>query len=236
VSVDRAEVRRPFLIARSNNERRTEAVRVSHRPVLLAVARRSLPQLAEATVIPAVLFYCVLVAIGPGAAMVAALGWAYLAVMRRIARGDRPPAVLLLATCGLSARTFVGLLSGSTFAYFIQPVASTVILAGVFLGSVAIGRPVVARLADDFCPLAPEVACRPAVARLFIGLTLLWAVVHLLTAIVTFTMLISMPVAPFVAVKTTACLAITVIAVVVTVCWSVRTARGEDLVFAGAIA
>jgi hypothetical protein len=225
---------RPLLIARSDDERAD--TRVSHRPVLLAVARRSLPQLAEATVIPAILFYCALVAIGSGVAMVVALAWAYLAVVRRLVRGDRPSAVLLLATCGLSARTIVGLLSGSTFAYFVQPVASAVILAGIFLGSVMIGRPLVARLANDFCPLAPEVAGRPAVKRLFAGLTLLWAVVHLATALVTFAMLITMPVAPFVAVKTTTCLAITVVAVVITVCWSVRTARREGLVFAGAMA
>jgi hypothetical protein len=227
---------RPLLIARSTDDPRTREAHMSNRPVLLAVARRSLPQLAEATVIPAILFYCALVAIGPGVAMVVALGWAYLAVIRRLLRGERPPAVLLLATCALSARTVAGLLSGSTFVYFIQPVASTVILAGVFLGSVAIGRPVVARIADDFCPIAPEVARRPAVTRLFAGLTVLWAAVHLLTASVTFAMLVSMPVAPFVAVKTTTCLAITIVGVVVTVCWSVRTARREDLVFAGVLA
>jgi hypothetical protein len=225
---------RPLLVARSTDERQT--ARVSHGPVLLAVARRSLPQLVEATVIPTVLFYCALTAFGPGAAMIAALCWAYGALARRVLRGDRPPALLLLATCGLSVRTAVGLLSGSTFAYFVQPVATTVMLSAVFIVSVAAGRPLVARMANDFCPLAPEVARRPAVTRLFAGLTLLWAVVHLLTAAVTLGMLVSMPVAPFVALKTTVCLAITVIGVVVTVCWSVQTARRENLVFAGAIA
>ena len=203
---------------------------------MLAVARRSLPQLVEATLIPTILFYCALTAIGPGAAMITALCWAYGAIARRFVRGERPPALLLLATGGLSVRTAVGLLSGSTFAYFVQPVATTIMLSVVFLGSVAVGRPLIARMANDFCPLAPDVARRPAVARLFSGLTLLWAVVHLLTAAVTFGMLVSMPVAPFVALKTAVCLAITVTAVVVTVCWSVQTARRENLVFAGALA
>jgi hypothetical protein len=68
-------------------------------------------------------------------------------------------------------------------------------LAALFLGSVAIGRPVIARLARDFCPLAPDVAQRPAVVRLFGGLTLLWAGVHIVTAAMTFGMLTTLPVA-----------------------------------------
>ena len=59
----------------------------------------------------------------------------------------------------------------------------------VVLGSVLIGRPLISRLAHDFCPIDPEVLLRPAVVQLFVGLTLLWAGVHLLTAATTFGML-----------------------------------------------
>ena len=59
--------------------------------------------------------------------------------------------------------------------YFLQPVATTLALALVFFGSLMFGRPMIARMASDFCPLAPEIACRPGVVRLFSGLTLLWA-------------------------------------------------------------
>ncbi len=64
--------------------------------------------------------------------------------------------------------------------YFLQPVATTLALALVFFGSLMFGRPMIARMASDFCPLAPEIAGRPGVVRLFSGLTLLWAIVHLL--------------------------------------------------------
>jgi hypothetical protein len=207
---------------------------VSHRPVLLAVARRGLPQIIEATVIPAILFSVSVITLGTAVAIVAVLAWNYGAILRRLLRGHRPPSILVLATIGLTVRTIVGLASGSTFAYFVQPVATTVVLSGVFFGSVLFGRPVIARLANDFCPIAPEVARRPAVVRLFAGLTVLWACVHLLTAATTFTMLVSMPVAPFVALKTITCMAITALAIVVTVSWSIRTARRENLIFAGA--
>jgi hypothetical protein len=232
IALDAQPVCQPLLVARTAESPTTQTA-VTHRSVLLTIARRSLPQLAEATVIPAVLFYVVLLAVGAGAAMIVVLCWTYGALARRVVHGVRPPGILLLATFGLTCRTVVGVVSGSTFAYFVQPVATAVMLAAVFAGSVAMGRPLVGRLANDFCPLAPDVACRPAVTRLFAGLTLLWALVHLLTAAATLTMLITMPVAPFVAAKTATCMAITVGGVVVTVAWSIRTARREHLAFCG---
>jgi hypothetical protein len=201
-------------------------------PLLRAVARRGLPNLIEATVIPAVLFFLIVKTINAPVAMAVVLVWAYFAILRRVVRGTAIPAILLLATLGLTVRTSVGIVSGSTFAYFIQPVATTVALAAVFLGSVVIGRPVIARLAHDFCPIAPEVAARPAVLRLFGGLTMLWAGVHVVTAAITFGMLVSMPVATFVAFKTVACLAVTIGAIVVTILWALRIVRSERLVFA----
>jgi hypothetical protein len=208
---------------------------LSTRPVLLAVGRRSLPHVVEATIVPAVLFAVVVATIGAGVAMAVALGWAYVAVLRRVVTRRAVPSILVLATLGLTIRTLVGLVSGSTFAYFAQPVATTVALAAVFLGSVLIGKPVIARLAHDFCPISPEVATRPGVLRLFAGLTVLWAGVHLLTAATTLSMLVSMPVATFVAVKTVTCLAITALAVVATIWCALRTARSEGLVFASAV-
>jgi hypothetical protein len=205
---------------------------VAKRPLLYAVARRGLPNLIESTVIPAVMFFLVVKWVNAPIAMAAVLVWAYLAILRRVVRGTRIPAILVLATLGLTVRTLVGLLSGSTFAYFLQPIATTVALAAVFLGSVVIGRPVIARLAHDFCPIAPEVADRPAVLRLFGGLTVLWAGVHVATAAITFGMLVSMPVATFVAFKTLACLGVTVGAIVVTILWALRIVRSEKLVFA----
>ena len=122
--------------------------------------------------------------------------------------------------------------SGSTFTYFLQPIATTVVLAMVFLGSVVIGRPVIARLAHDFCPISPEVARRPRVMRLFAGLTILWACVHVLSALTTFGMLVSLPVPLFVAVKTMSSFGLTAAAIVITVVWALRTAHQEELVFA----
>lgn len=203
---------------------------MSKRVVLTAVARRGGPRVLEATLAPAVIFFTVVTTLGPVWAMLAVLVWGYGAIARRRFRGEAIPAILLLATLGLTIKTLVGLASGSTFAYFVQPVATTVILACVFLVSVLVGRPMIAHLAHDFCPIAPDVARRAPIARLFAGLTVLWAIVHLLIAAATFTMLVSLPVATFVALKTATSVSISAAAVVVTVVWALRIARDENLV------
>jgi hypothetical protein len=209
-----------------------ERRRLAMRPVLGGLARRSLPHILEATLIPTVLFYVLLVTVSSAAAMAGVLCWTFVAVARRIARRRAIPAILMLATIGLTVRTLIALVSGSTFAYFIQPIGTTIVLAAVFGGSVIIGRPVIARFASDFCHLAPGIADRPRVVRLFRGLTLLWAGVHVVTSIATFAMLVSLPTATYVLLKTVACLSITVAAIVLTVSCAIRTARTENLVFA----
>jgi uncharacterized membrane protein len=203
-------------------------------PVVYGLARRSLPHLLEATLAPTVLFYVLLVTISSRTAMVGVLCWTFVAVTRRLARGRALPAILMITTIGLSVRTLIALVSGSTFAYFVQPIATTVVLAAVFGGSVLIGRPVVARFASDFCEFTPEIGGRPRVVRLFRGLTLLWAGVHIVTSVATFAMLVSLPTATYVLLKTIACLSITVAAIALTVSCSIRTARNEGLVFATA--
>jgi uncharacterized membrane protein len=143
----------------------------------------------------------------------------------------RVPAILFLATLGLTVRTVLGLASG-TFVYFMQPVMTTLVMSAVFVGSLCIGRPIIGRLAHDFCPLSPEIACRPSIVQLFGRLTLLWAGVHLLSATATFTLLVSVSTPTFVLTKTLLSLALTCAAIVLTVSWAVRTARAENLVLA----
>ena len=228
---------RPMLVSSDHPNRTTaEDSKFSMRSVLAAVGRRSLPHLLEATLIPALLFYVALIAFGPFVAMTTVLVWTYGAVLRRVVCGHRIPGVLMLATIGLTVRTIVGLLTGSTFMYFIQPVATTVVLSGVFFVSALIGRPLVARLASDFCPIGADVESRPGVAHLFSGLTLLWAGIHLANAATTFGLLVSLPVATFVALKTGASLVITFGGILLTVSWAIRTARSENLIFAPVIA
>jgi hypothetical protein len=225
---------RPLLVVRPPDiEGEACGPEFSKPAILRAVARRGLPNLIEATIIPAILFYVLVVTVSGVAAMIGALAWAAVAVGRRLVSRQAIPSILVLATLGLVVRTIVGLASGSMFFYFLQPLATTVVLGALFLGSVLIGRPVISRLAHDFCPIGDEVADRPAVVRLFVGLTILWAGVHLLTAATTFGMLVTLPVPTFIVLKTLTSFGITIAAIVLTVTWSIRIARRENLVFSG---
>src|SRR5437868_7595861 len=197
--------------------------------ILVMVARRSGPHLIEATIVPAVLFYVGLVAAGLGAAYVAALGWSFAALARRVLQHDPVPPILLIGVIGITVRTLVAVVSGSSFVYFFQPVLGSVAMGCVFLVSVAIGRPLIATLAHEFWPLSPEVVARPGVVRLFRRLTVLWAGVNLASAALTTGLLVSLPLGAFLAVKQVSGLGLTAGAVCLTVSMSLRTARREGL-------
>jgi hypothetical protein len=220
------------LSPRPDDETRTPGSALSRRHVLAAVARRGLPGIIEASLVPSAMFLTVTAAFEATTAMIAVLAWGYTTILRRVLRGKEVPSLLVLAMFGLTVKTLVGVVSGSTFAYFLQPVATTVAVGGVFLGSALIGRPLIARIAHDFCPISPEVASRPSVARLFAGLTVLWATVQLVNAGATLGMLFSLPTTLFVVLKPAASLLISTAAVTITVCWALRTAHREELVFA----
>ncbi len=198
--------------------------------MFLSVARRSGPHLLEASVIPTALFYTALVVLGLGAAYAAALLWLGATAVVRLARRRPIPPLLVLGLIGITVRTTVAVASGSSFFYFVQPVASSMVMAGVFLVSVLIGRPMIEKLALEFWPLTPEVLALPSVSRLLRGLTFLWAGVNLAIGLTTLTLLLCLPLATYVAVKQLASLAITGTGIAITIDRSLRVARQEGYV------
>ena len=126
---------------------------------------------------------------------------------RSSAGASTPSAAAVGGACscpyaGITARTIAAFASGSTFIYFLQPSLTTVVVAGAFLLSVPAGRPLAERLAHDFVPLEPEILRIPAVKRVFVRITLLWAFVNLANAVLSVALLMSQPVGAFVAAKT----------------------------------
>jgi hypothetical protein len=108
-------------------------------------------------------------------------------------------------------------------------VVSDAVVAGAFFLSLASARPVVARLAADFYPMDSEIATRPSVQRLFWHLTLLWAVVCLCRAGVTYWLLESQSLVAFIVLKNLSLLAMTGVGVTITVTAAVWVARREGL-------
>jgi hypothetical protein len=192
--------------------------------------RRSAPHLLEASIIPTALFYACLVIAGLGVAYAAALLWLYAAVLLRHTKHQPIPPLLVLGVVGITVRTTLAVASGSSFFYFAQPVAKSVVMCGVFLISIAIGRPLIEKLALEFWPLTPELLALPSVSRLLRGLTFLWAGVNLAIGLTTLTLLVCLPLATYVAVKQLASLAITGVGIAITIDRSLRVARDEGYV------
>jgi hypothetical protein len=207
-------------------------MRPSKRVVVGAVARRLTPYVIEATIIPTALFYLLIVTTELRWALLGALGWTFTAVLRRLLGRDRVPGLLMLAALGLSVRTLAYLLSNNSFVYFVQPILRTALTAALFAGSVAVGRPLIARFAADFCPLAPEVQGRDGIHRLFRRLTFLWAGVNAVAAGASLALLLTVSVPVFVVSGAVSAWFVTCVGIVLTVADSVATARREGLITA----
>lgn len=202
------------------------------RLVLVAVGRRLVPNIIEATLVPGALFIAATLLFGLVAAFTVALAWSYLMIARRVVTRRPVPALLVLGAIGITLRTALALGSGSAFVYFVQPIVGTFVVGSAFLASVALGRPLVGRFARDFCPLDPEVERCAGVVRLYRHLTYLWAAVNFTAAATTLTLLCMLPVQVFVAVRPLTGWVVTGTGVVLTVTAAVRAARAEGLVAA----
>ena len=200
---------------------------ISKVAVFVQIVRRAGPHLIEASLIPTALFYSCLVLAGLGAAYAVAMIWLYAAVVCRLLRHRPVPPLLVLGVIGITVRTTISLASGSTFYYFAQPIMSSVVMCLVFLISVVVGRPMVERLALEFWPLTPEMMAHPAVTRLLRGLTFLWAGVNLITGVTTMTLLLTVSLPAYVALKQLVSWLITGTGIAITIDLAMRTARRE---------
>lgn len=198
-------------------------------PEVRDIVARVAVRIAIAVVAPSVLFATTLVVLNLPAAMLTALAWLIGAMSWRHATGRGVSGLLVLTLSISTVKTSITLATGNSFIYFAQPVVVDVVVAAVFLGSLAHGRPLVARIAPDFCPLDVELAARPQVQRLFRSLTLMWGLVILVKGAVTLWLLTTLSTVDFVLVKSWAILTLTVTASAATVMWCVVVGRREGL-------
>jgi hypothetical protein len=199
------------------------------RPQLKAVVARVATSIATAVVVPAALFWTTLVVWNIDVAVIVALGWMVGAMWWRWVTGRPVSGLLVLTLAIMTIRTGVMLATGNTFVYFLQPICGDAIVAGIFLASLWSARPIVARLAPDFYPIDAALAARPRVRRLFRRLTLLWGLVIVLKGSVTLWLLISLSTVHFVLIKSSAIIAMTLLAATATIMWSAIVGRQEGL-------
>ena len=194
-----------------------------------AALRHAVPVVLEAVVGPLALFYLVLLAAGFRGALIAALIWSYLALGRRLRRGERVSTLLVLGTLLLTLRTTVSFITGSAFVYFAQPMAGTVVIALVLVVSAVIRRPFTQRFAHDFCPIDPALLARPRVRRFFIRISLLWATVLMLNAGVVFWLLISSSLRTFVLERAVVTYGLTAAAIFLSITRFIAAMRGDGI-------
>lgn len=193
-------------------------------PTLGELARRAIPQALEAAVVPAVILLVVGNLAGTTAAILAALAWALVAIGWRRATGRRVSGLTILAATRLTLRSVVAIAMRSTFVYFVQPAIGGICLAGAFLVSVVVNRPLARRFAGDFCTMPRRLLHDSRVHRFFRRVSLMWGVVGMLNAGLGLWLLTTQSTDVYVVASTVLSLAVTAGAVAASVLWFRRTA------------
>jgi hypothetical protein len=198
-------------------------------PPLRSVARQAVPRIVEGVAIPTLLFVGLLQFGGRWWAIIGALAWSALVIGTRRALGRRVPTIVILGLGALGLRTALALAAQSTFEYFLQPTVGTAVVGVCLLASAFAGRPLVLRIARDFCPIPDDVMTHGHLRRFFVGISVLWGVVQLVNAGLTLWLLLSQSLGTYVIVRTTLAHTLTVAAIAVSVAWFRRvTRRGPE--------
>lgn len=200
-----------------------------HLPAPLALLRRGAQHLLESTLVPLGLFYVVFTLVGLQGALFAALGWSLAALARRVLLRKEIPAVLWVTTALLCVRTLVGYLTGSVFLYFLQPTVQNFAFAAILLATLPLNRPLLAKLADDFCAFPIAITGHPHVQRFFRQVSFLWALVFITNGITTLWALASATVGSFLMVSTAGSYSAIAIAAGISLVWFRRALRTHGI-------
>jgi hypothetical protein len=143
-------------------------------------ALRAGRMLLEAVVIPAMLLYAALATVGQLWGLISVLAWSGLIVAVRLRTQSSVPRTLLIAVLMLVGRTSLSLALSSVYIYVLQPIAGSLLMALIFLGSAAIGRPITKHLARDFIALPQMLMHDKRAHRMFTQVCILWGLSRLI--------------------------------------------------------
>lgn len=189
---------------------------------------RSARLFLEAAIIPSLIFLLTLRAAGIGWAVVAALGWLYLALGVRWLMEGRVPGVLMLSAGMFHGRAAIALITASAAVYLLQPIATSVTMAVLFLGSALIGRPVTIRLARDFVHVPAEVLARARVRKMFTEVALIWGLSRVIDATVTILMMQTSLTAGLLS-RSLISPTITIVSIGICTAWGLRALRSDGV-------
>lgn len=190
---------------------------------------RAMLHLVETVLAPLGLFYLLLTLTNLTGALIAAVTWALAAIGWRLVKGVPIPTVLLVTTGLLVARTIIGFATGSVFLYFLQPTLQNFLFALVLVATVPLRRPLMVRLADDFCAFPPTLTDNPRVQRFFRRVSLLWAAVFLTNGVTTLWALARASLGDFLVVTTAGSWTLVGLAALASLLWFRRELHGEGI-------
>lgn len=200
-----------------------------HLGALSGQLRHAARHLFEVVLAPLGLFYLLLTLTDLTGGLLAALGWAFAALLVRLVTRAPIPAVLLLTTGLLVVRTVIGYATGSVFLYFLQPTLQNFLIAFALLATLRLRRPLIARLADDFCAFPVALTSNLRVQRFFRRVSLLWALVFLTNGVATLWVLARASLGDFLVVTTAGSFTLVGVAAVASLLWFRRELRGEGI-------
>jgi len=175
--------------------------RVIDMPGWRPILRQVLTRVLLVSLLPMGVFYTSLTCFGLRTAALITATLYYGGLLSRLLR-RKPVLAAALFTAGfLALRIIVVFWTGSAFLYFIQPVIGTVAVATVFATSALAGRPVLDRLAHDFCPFSDELSTELRQARFFNWLSAVWATTYCVNAMGTIWLLTNASLNGFIVMK-----------------------------------
>ncbi|WP_433556405.1 VC0807 family protein [Pseudonocardia xinjiangensis] len=200
-----------------------------HLPSITSMLGQAGRPLLEFTLIPLALFWVLFTQVGFDGGLFAALGWSALAIGRRLVQRQKLPTILLITTGLLVVRTAVGLWTGSAFLYFLQPTVQNFVFALALLVTIGLDRPLLAKLADDFCAFPEALSSHPGIRRFFKRVSLLWAVVFLINGATTIVVLATQTVGNFLVVSTAGSYSVVAMGIVLSLWWFRRSLAGHGV-------
>jgi len=198
-------------------------------PGLRPIAKHLLTTLLVVSLLPMAVFYITMSMFGLRAAALVTVSVYYVGLLVKVVRRKPILAAALLTAGLLSIRTLVMFLNGSAFVYFVQPVAGTVGLATAIAATALAGRPVLDRLAHEFCPFPDELSARLRKAQFFTRLSIVWATTYLINAVGTVWLLRTMSVSGFVVFKSVLGPSLTIGAVVASLLYFRIAMRNQNV-------
>jgi hypothetical protein len=189
----------------------------------------AIPIVIEGIIGPLVVFYCALLLWGFRAALIGTLLWSYGAAIRRVLRHERISTVLILGAILLTLRTGISYATKSSFFYFAQPLAGTIVIACVLIVSAALRRPFTQRFAHDFCPLSQELLRLPRIHQFFVRVSYLWAITLLVNSGVVLWLLLNSSLRSFVLERSAVTWGTTAIAITLSILGFTRTLRNDGI-------